>query len=45
MKTYVPKYKIFYVSDMIYNIVKSPVVVLGQWLLTIHERRKSYIPN
>ena len=45
MKISLPKSKIFIVSDMLYSKVKAQIMILGQWLLTTHDRRKAYVPN
>ena len=45
MKIWASKSKTFYVLDMIYNKVKTPVMVHGQWMLSTHDKRKTYVSN
>jgi len=44
IKIWVPKKKLF-VADFLSNRVKTPVMVLGQWLLMAHDGRKAYVPK
>ena len=44
-KIWVPKDKIVYVADLLSNRVETPVLVLGQWVLTTHDGRKAYVPR
>ena len=42
--TWVPKKKDNSVVDVIDSKKKMPIMVPGQWLLKIHDRRKVYVP-
>jgi len=43
-KILVYKNKIILVADLFDNRKETPVMVLGQWLLTKHDKRKVYVP-
>ena len=45
IKIWVPKSEILDVADMLKRNGKAEVMVLGQWLLTTHDRRKVYVHN
>lgn len=40
---WVPKNKITYVADILSNKFETPVKVLGLWVLSTHDRKKTYI--
>lgn len=44
---WVPHNKIIYLADILKNKVETPVMVHGQQIITIHDRRKVYVqkPN
>lgn len=42
---WVPNDKIIYVIDILSNKIKTLVMVYGQWLLTIHDGRRVYVPR
>ena len=43
-KIWVPKKNIIAVADILDNRKKMPILVPRQMLLTIHDRRKVYVP-
>jgi len=45
IKIWVPRSEIVDAADMLKRNGKEKVMVPGQWLLTIHDRRKVYVPN
>jgi len=43
-KSWVPKEKIIFVADIFNHDKDTPIMVLGQWLLTSYDRTKRYVP-
>lgn len=44
-RKWVPKNKIIYVTDILKSSVKTPVMVPEQWMLTMHDGQKAYVPS
>ena len=44
-KIWVPKDKIIYVAYVFNNKVETPILVHGLWMLSTHNRKKSYLPK
>ena len=44
-KIWVPKNKIIFVANVINSRKDIVIIVLGQWLLTTHEKRKGVCSN
>ena len=42
---WVPKDKIVYIADILCSRVKTPIMVLGLWMLTTHDGKKVYVPK
>ena len=42
---WVPKNKIIPLVDILNKSNTTPVMVIGQWMLTIHDKQKVYIPR
>ena len=42
---WVPKDKIVFVANILNNRVTTPIIVPGQWILTSHYGRKTYVPR
>ena len=44
-KMWVPKDKIIHVVDIFSSKAKTPIMVLGLWLLATHDGKKAYVPK
>ena len=45
LRLWVPKSQIIFIVDTFQGRSKATIMVLGQWLDTIYDRRKAYVPN